>query len=116
MNKVSKVKEFITGTLSGTIVGAFLGAVMIIVGLVLTSTVIGAIIGIPLIIVGAIFMLAGPFSGVFSCFSAIEGKCPYCGDIIKTLKTKKGVNCNSCKQRIIIRNGQYYNIEDAAKL
>ena len=42
---------------TGRLVGAILGLVLVIAGVVLTITVIGAIIGVPLIVLG--FMLMG---------------------------------------------------------
>ena len=42
---------------TGRLVGAILGLVLVIAGVVLTITVIGAIVGVPLIVLG--FMLMG---------------------------------------------------------
>ncbi len=47
--------------LTGRLVAAILGVVLMIVGLVLTLTVIGAIIGIPLIIFGFMLMIRALF-------------------------------------------------------
>ncbi len=41
---------------TGRLVGAILGVVLVIVGVVLTITVIGAILGIPLILLGAMLI------------------------------------------------------------
>lgn len=41
---------------TGRLVGAILGLVLIIVGIVLTITVIGAIFGVPLILLGVMLM------------------------------------------------------------
>jgi hypothetical protein len=47
--------------LSGRLVGAILGLVLMIVGIVLTLTVVGAIVGIPLIIFGLMLTLRSLF-------------------------------------------------------
>lgn len=47
--------------LTGRLVAAILGLVLMIVGLVVTLTVVGAIIGIPLIIFGFLLILRGLF-------------------------------------------------------
>jgi len=47
--------------LTGRLVGAVLGLVLMIAGVVLTITVVGAIIGIPLIIFGFLLMLRSLF-------------------------------------------------------
>lgn len=41
---------------TGRLIGAILGIVLVIVGVVLTITVIGAILGIPLILLGAMLI------------------------------------------------------------
>ena len=46
---------------TGRLVAALLGLVLMIVGLVLTLTVIGAIVGIPLIIFGFLLVIRGFF-------------------------------------------------------
>ncbi len=46
---------------TGRLVAAILGLVLMIVGLVLTLTVIGAIIGIPLMIFGFLLVIRGFF-------------------------------------------------------
>ena len=47
--------------LTGRLVAAVLGLVLMIVGLIVTLTVVGAIIGIPLIIFGFLLILRGLF-------------------------------------------------------
>lgn len=47
--------------LTGRLVAAILGLVLMIVGLVLTLTIIGAIVGIPLIIFGFLLIIRGFF-------------------------------------------------------
>ncbi len=47
--------------LTGRLVGALLGLVLMIAGVVLTVTVIGAVVGIPLIIFGFMLMMRGLF-------------------------------------------------------
>ena len=47
--------------ITGRLVGAVLGVVFLIVGIVLTATVIGAIVGIPLIILGFMLMIRSIF-------------------------------------------------------
>lgn len=47
--------------LTGRLVAAVLGLVLMIVGLIATLTVVGAIIGIPLIIFGFLLILRGLF-------------------------------------------------------
>ena len=46
---------------TGRLVAAVLGLVLMIVGVVLTITVIGAVVGIPLILFGFMLMLRGLF-------------------------------------------------------
>lgn len=46
---------------TGRLVGAILGLVLMIVGIILTLTVIGAIVGIPLIIFGLLLMMRSLF-------------------------------------------------------
>jgi hypothetical protein len=46
---------------TGRLIAAILGLVLMIVGLILTLTVIGAIVGIPLIIFGFLLMIRGFF-------------------------------------------------------
>ena len=41
---------------TGRLVGAILGLVLVIIGVVLTITVIGAIIGVPLVVLGLMLM------------------------------------------------------------
>ncbi len=48
-------------TFTGRLVGAILGGVLMIVGLVLTITVVGAIVGVPLIIFGFALMVRSLF-------------------------------------------------------
>jgi hypothetical protein len=47
--------------LTGRLVAAALGLVLMIVGVILTLTIIGAIVGIPLIIFGSLLILRGFF-------------------------------------------------------
>jgi len=47
--------------LTGRLVAAIIGLVLMIVGLILTVTVIGAIVGIPLIIFGFLLIIRGFF-------------------------------------------------------
>ncbi len=47
--------------LTGRLLGAILGMVVIILGIVLCATVIGAILGIPLIILGFLLMIRSIF-------------------------------------------------------
>jgi hypothetical protein len=47
--------------LTGRLVAAVLGLVLLIVGVLLTVTVVGAIVGIPLIIFGFLLVLRGIF-------------------------------------------------------
>ena len=48
-------------TLTGRLVGAILGIILMVVGLVLTITVVGAIVGIPLIVFGFMLMVRSLF-------------------------------------------------------
>jgi uncharacterized membrane protein (DUF106 family) len=47
--------------LTGRLIGAVLGLVLLITGLILTVTVVGAIIGIPLLILGLLLMIRSLF-------------------------------------------------------
>lgn len=47
--------------ITGRLVGAVLGVVFLIVGVVLTATIIGAIVGIPFIILGLMLMVRSIF-------------------------------------------------------
>jgi hypothetical protein len=47
--------------LTGRLVAAILGLVLMIVGVILTVTIIGAIVGIPLIIFGFLLIIRGFF-------------------------------------------------------
>jgi len=47
--------------LTGRLVGAILGLVIIIVGVLLSITVIGAVIGVPLILLGLMLIVKVPF-------------------------------------------------------
>lgn len=46
---------------TGRLVGAIIGLVLMIVGVILTITIIGAIVGIPLIIFGSLLMVRSIF-------------------------------------------------------
>jgi hypothetical protein len=46
---------------TGRLIAAVLGLVLMIVGLVLTLTIVGAVVGIPLIIFGFLLMIRGFF-------------------------------------------------------
>ncbi|MBN1260578.1 MAG: hypothetical protein JXB35_07845 [Anaerolineae bacterium] len=46
---------------TGRLIGAVLGLVLVIVGIVLTLTVIGAIVGIPFVILGFMLMIRAIF-------------------------------------------------------
>lgn len=48
-------------TFTGRLIGAILGIVLMIAGIVLTVTVVGAIVGIPLIIFGFMLMVRSLF-------------------------------------------------------
>lgn len=47
--------------ITGRLIGAVLGVVFLIVGIVLSATIIGAIVGIPLIILGLMLMVRSIF-------------------------------------------------------
>jgi DNA-directed RNA polymerase subunit RPC12/RpoP len=98
--------KFFKNTLLGTIGGIGLGGALIVLGILLSLTGLGAIIGIPVAFIGFVMALSGPFSGFF----VLEGPCPYCGTQITTSKTKQGVTCGGCKQRVLIRDKQLVKI------
>ena len=47
--------------ITGRLIGAILGVVFLIVGIVLSATIIGAIVGVPLIILGLMLMVRSIF-------------------------------------------------------
>lgn len=47
--------------ITGKLIGAFIGLVIVAVGILLSATLIGAIIGIPLILLGGILILQAIF-------------------------------------------------------
>ncbi|MFZ4400579.1 MAG: hypothetical protein ACOYO1_11135 [Bacteroidales bacterium] len=79
--------------------------VFLIIGIVLCFTGIGALIGIPLILAG----IALPFLNIGN--SKIKGKCPYCNYDVYSFKYEPGVTCPSCRQRILIRHGNYIKFQ-----
>ncbi len=79
-------------------------AIGIVIGIILCFTGIGAIIGVPLIIAAIIL----PFLNIGN--SMIQGFCPYCGYDVFAFKRDPGVTCKSCKQRILIRDGNFYKL------
>jgi len=52
--------EFVLG-LTGRLICAVLGIVLIILGVILTLTIIGAVIGIPLLIIGLLLIIRSIF-------------------------------------------------------
>ncbi|MCE5199217.1 hypothetical protein LLG39_09610 [bacterium] len=99
----------------GCFLGAGYGIWMILIGIVLCCTGIGAIIGIPLIIAGIVMPIAGGGAGLTFADKKLLGQCPYCKMQIEAgLKLQKdgGLNCPSCAQRVLIRDGKFIKLED----
>lgn len=96
----------------GVGVGLFAGAgsagCLITLGALLCLTGIGAIIGIPIILGGILALFVGPLMGLGN----VKGKCPYCGHLVSTMTKQTGVTCPSCKKRIVVKNKQFFRIED----
>ncbi len=90
-------------------VGAGGGCCMVVLGVLLSATGIGMIIGIPMILAGIAVPLVCAVEGA----KARKGPCPYCRtEVINNVATAKGITCTACKQRIIIRDGQFFKIGD----
>lgn len=100
----------VTGGCLGTVLGFLAGWGCIFwIGFLLCLTGIGAILGVPLILAG----LALPFlTGTLFSVIMIREACPYCSGPIFTTKLSLGVDCPSCKKRIIIRNKELRKPEE----
>ena len=99
----------LTGGCLGVGLGYFVGwGCMFWVGLLLCFTGIGAIIGAPMLLVG----LALPFiTGPLMAYLMVKGTCPYCSGVVSFAKSALGVDCPSCKKRIIVRNNVLLKID-----
>jgi DNA-directed RNA polymerase subunit RPC12/RpoP len=95
------------GATTGAFAGGCMGAVFVIVGVLLCFTVIGAIIGIPLILIG----VGSPIMGSLVGLGSIKGPCPWCGGVVVTPLRSHGVDCPSCKKRVVVRGKQFVALD-----
>jgi hypothetical protein len=63
------------------------------------------IIGIPLLL----YAIGNPFLSIGEV--NLEGNCPYCANQLNVKKGKDAVNCGTCKQRVLIKDGYYYKLK-----
>ena len=91
---------------SGLLLGVVLAPMMIIVGTMLCLTGLGAILGIPMIIGGAMAPLMGPMIGLKS----LKGKCPWCGGVVTSVRSKQSFVCDACQHRIAFRLGKFVKV------
>lgn len=97
----------VRGTVIGLGYGVYVSSCLIALGLLLCVTGIGAIIGIPLIIIALISPIVGGVVGL----AARKGECPWCGTTVTHFNTSKGIDCPTCKKRIVIKKNKYIKIE-----
>lgn len=83
----------------GLFLGLLAAPIMLIVGTMLLITGIGAVPGILLMAGGVLAPLIGPLLG----FSALHGKCPWCGTEVKSVAMIDRFCCHSCKGKIKVR-------------
>lgn len=91
-----------------------IGLVLFIGGLVISltlgqGTTIGLVFGIPLLLAGLIvplLMMRGQFRQ-----TEISGECPYCGAAVKTSDSAIRLECPSCSQLVVVRDGTLYRME-----
>lgn len=108
MTEETEVKSAkVQGTMFGCMGGSMVGFVLIVVGALLCLTGIGAIVGIPLIVVGFLVPAITSLLGL----GALKGVCPWCGGDVVSPTVALGVDCPSCKKRIVIRDKKFVAIE-----
>jgi len=88
---------------SGLLLGAVVAPILLIVGSLLCLTGLGAFLGVPMIICGILAPLAGPVIGIDS----LKGACPWCGAAVTSVNSQQSFDCDSCKQRIAIKNHKF---------
>lgn len=85
----------------GLYFGIILASPCLILGGMLCCTLLGAFLGIPLIILGILAPLLGAMLG----FSELQGKCPWCGTRIASIfNHTQDFSCPACSKMISIRN------------
>ena len=91
----------VRNSFSGLLFGLIIAPVCLIVGGMLCCTLLGAFLGIPMIILGILAPLLGPILG----FSLFKGNCPWCGTKINSVFNHTQVfPCPKCGKEIAIRN------------
>jgi hypothetical protein len=79
----------------------------------LSVTVIGAIIGVPLIIFAIYLAFSLPQGLGLTGVTGRNARCPYCSaGVFLQDGSDRGVDCSTCKQRIVVRNGKLYRLAD----
>ena len=95
------------GVTAGLVGGIGCGAMLFIMGLLLSMTGVGLIIGVPMM-VAALFM---PFLMPALGLAQIKGPCPYCSTTVYAQSTAPGVTCPGCKKRVVIREKRFIRVE-----
>jgi DNA-directed RNA polymerase subunit RPC12/RpoP len=99
--------EYEPSTMVGRIIMITLGGFGLLGGLIfLAIPLLGWILG-GLAIFGSIACLVAGFSGA----GMLKGQCPYCGEGVSQIESNKGLNCTSCKKRIVIRDRKFYRTD-----
>lgn len=88
--------------------GCFFGllgfSILFTIGGLLCLTGIGCVLGIPLVLAAFLFPIINTQA------LALKGPCPYCGYEATGSILHNSFNCQTCKQRIIIKNGNFHKL------
>lgn len=85
----------------GLYFGLIIAPPCLILGGMLCCTLLGAFIGVPMIILGILSPLLGALLGL----NEVKGKCPWCGTRIASIfNHTQDFACPACSQMIAIRN------------
>jgi predicted amidophosphoribosyltransferase len=100
-------KAPVRGAFSGLALGMIAAPILIIVGTMLCLTGLGAFLGIPMIIAAIFAPVLGPAIG----FGALKGKCPWCNAPVSSIRSMQSFDCDTCKQRIVVRLGRFVRVD-----
>lgn len=97
MSKSERWKNALIGFVGGLIFGGFL----------LLIPIVGWILGPIVFFFGCIFIPVGMIKGEENLIAKRVGICPYCEGGLETQMSTTGLNCNHCKQRVLVKNGSF---------
>lgn len=97
----------VVGGISGVVGGLGCGALLVILGFLISLTGIGAIIGIPMLIVGIVMPIAGSVGG----FTSVTGECPYCTLKVSASVLQKSFKCRFCKKQVILKDKKFFKVD-----